>query len=377
VVEVLAPDEKVLAGQLVSVSAEEFEHLGLSSREIKTLCLLFRGDAARSDPFSRLGWIEDAQEWIRASLPNRRIEFDDDVRTLNVGMHFALVRFGTCQPPALWLKATGTPNVHEYNVSVKLAELFPSCLPPLVAARPDWNAWIMEEIGQPLEQIMSPSAFEQAADCLARLQIGSVAQLDTLASYGCFDQRLPILRMSLPRMTCYLEDTMRRQTSTRVAPIEPSRLRELGFLLEEACNSMGALGVPDALIHNDMSTTNILIDGSRAVITDWAEAYIGNPFFTFHHLVSMAQYAGHSSASISRMKTSYAGYWRDVLTDVQMSRAFALAPPLSIASYLIGRDTTFAEASRDDTHCQSYARSLARHMQQAARSPQFLEALCH
>ncbi len=376
-VEVLASNEEMLSGQLVPVSAEAFEYLDLSGREIDALCALLKGDATRNDPFSRLGWIEDAQEWIRISLPNRRIKFDGDVRTLNVGAHFALVRLGTSQPPALWLKATGIPNVHEYMVSVKLAELFPSCLPPLVAARPDWNAWITEEIGQPLEQIMSLCAVEQASDCLARLQIGSVDQLDTLVSHGCFDQRLPTLRLSLPTMIHYLEDLMRRQTSTRVSPLEPARLRELGCRLEDACNSMEALGVPDALIHNDMNSGNILFDGSRAVFTDWAEAYIGNPFFTFHHLLVQAQGSDVSHTWAAKARAIYAHHWRSRLEDTQISRALAICPPLAMMSYLVGRDTTFRSPQRNDVQCQGYARSLARQMDRAVHTFDFLEALCH
>lgn len=376
-VEVFVSNEELLSGRLVPVSAEAFAHLDLSVREIEALCTLVRGDAARGDPFSRLGWIADAQEWIRASLRNRRIEFDGDVRLLNCGVHFALVRFGTCQPPALWLKATGAPNAHEYMVSLKLAELFPNCVPPLVVGRPDWNAWATEEIGQPLEQIMSLCAVEQASHCLARLQIGSVDQLDTLISHGCFDQRLPTLRLSLPAMIHYLEDIMRRQTSTRVSPLEPARLRELGCRLEDACNSMEALGVPDALIHNDMNSGNILFDGSRAVFTDWAEAYIGNPFFTFHHLLVQAQGSDVTHAWAAKARAIYAHHWRSRLEDTQISRALAICPPLAMMSYLVGRDTTFRSPQRDDVQCQGYARSLARQMDRAVHTPDFLEALCH
>lgn len=375
VVEVLASDEESLSGKLVSVSTEWFITLDLSTSEVDTLCALLKGDSARGDPFSRFGWMEDAEEWIRFSLPNRHIEFNGDVRTLNVGRHFALVRFGTSQPPALWLKATGIPNVHEYMVNIKLAELFPSCLPPLVAARSDWNAWVMEEIGQPLEQIMSQAAFEQAAHCLARLQIGSADQLDTLLTYGCFDQRLPILRASLPRMICYLEGTMKKQTSTHASPIGSARLRALGRLLEEACNSMEELQIPDTLIHNDMNAGNILFDGSRAVFTDWAEAYIGNPFFTFHHLWVQAQQSDATHAWAEKAQTIYTHYWRSRLEDVTVSHALALCPPLAIASYLIGRDTAFQSPQRNEVQCQSYVRSLTRHLDRAANAPNFLEAL--
>ena len=375
-VEVLALNKQSPINSLVSLSAADFNVLHLSSSERDVLNGLLDGDAVGDSPFSRLGWVEEAREWIQASVPNRRIEFTDDIRTANVGGAFALVRFGTSEPPAFWLKATGVPNRHEFAVTLRLAELLPTCLPPLVAARSDWNAWITEEIGQPLETIMNLSAFEQAAHCLAKLQIGCLTQVDKLVECGCFDQRLPILREGLPRMIRYFEDAMAAQTSTRVAPLEPVRLQELSGFLEKAFDCMQVLGVPDTLIHNDINAGNILYDGRRAFLIDWAEAHIGNPFITFQHILVQASSADTTGKWVPRLKGIYRDHWRSVLDGVRIDCALALCPPLAITSLLMGRDPHFASPNREDPHCQSYARSLARHIDRAVRAPEFLEAIC-
>lgn len=376
VIEVFTDESKPLAGGLIPLPLEGLADSEVTAAERTTMQKILMGGTAGCGPFSRLGWTEEAQEWIRVSAPDRAIEFSDRQGS-SVGGSSALVRFGTRRPPAYWLKATAAPGAPEYRVITTLARLFPDFLPPLVAAREDWNAWVMEDAGRPLEETFTLLAIEQATHSLAQLQIASVDHVDALFAAGCFDQRMPILRASIPKLIQYLEDAMTRQTSTRVAPIESRRLKELGNLLEEVWGCMETLGIPDALIHNDMNAGNILFDGSRAVFTDWAEAYIGNPFFTFHHLQAHAIQADVSHAWAAKTKTIYANHWRSLLSASQIARALALCPPLAIASYLCGRDTFFELPGRTDLLAQSYARSLARHMDRAAQDPEFLEALCN
>ncbi len=109
--------------------------------------MLLPGNTQGRGPFSKVGWIEVAQDWIRDSVLDRVVEFSEDVRRLNASGSFALVRFGTLRGPAYWLKATGVPNVHEFQVTQTLSRYWPEFLPPFVAARTDWNAWVTEEVG--------------------------------------------------------------------------------------------------------------------------------------------------------------------------------------------------------------------------------------
>jgi hypothetical protein len=377
VMEIRSHDNGPIFDRLIRLQIDALRGLDLTAAEHAVLQEILMGATTGRGPFSHLGWIEEAQEWIRASVPDRAVAFNDDIRGSNAGGAFALVRFGTVYSPAYWLKATGAPNAHEFAVTTTLARLYPDYLPPLVTAREDWNAWVTEEVGKPLDESFALPAFENATHSIAKLQIASADNVDAMFSCGCFDQRIPILRAHLAELTQYLEESMTRQISTRVPPIEARRLRELEFLLEEACDCMSTLGIPDTLIHNDMNAGNILIDGSRAVLTDWAEAYIGNPFFTFHHLWTHALQADSTQTWARKIRTIYTDHWRCILGDAQIARAMALCPPLAMVSYLCGRDTSFELSYREDARHQSYARSLARHMDRVAQAPEFLEALCH
>jgi Phosphotransferase enzyme family len=376
VVEVRTRNSKFASDELVPVSVDDLDERELTTPERLTVCSIIAGDPRDRGPFSKLGWVEEAQEWIRESVVDHRVEFNEDVRQFSASGFFALVRFGTIHGPAYWLKATCVPSTHEFEVTRTIARYCPEFLPPLIAARTDWNAWVTEEAGQPLHDVLSLGAFEQSTHCLAELQITSAAHIGDLLACGCFDQRMPVLRAHLPALTQYLEEAMARQTSTKVLPLDARRLHELGRLIEEASATMEALDIRDTLIHNDMNPGNILFDGLRAVFTDWSEAGVGNPFLTFQHLQVQDLAADETCTWARQLKQIYLDHWRNLLSESQIEMAFALSPPLAVASYLCGRDPSFTSSHRDIGSVQTHARSLARHMDRFAQAPEFLEALC-
>jgi hypothetical protein len=377
VVEVRSHDETLAHIGCVTLSVDDLAEHELSSTERLVVKSIIAGETQDRGPFSKIGWIEEAQAWIRESVGDRRIDFSEDIRQLGASGSSALVRFGTFDGQAYWLKATATPNEHEFAVTQAVARHCPQFLPPLVAVRADWNAWVSEEAGQTLHECSSWQAFEQATRCLAEMQIASTLHIDDLIARGCFDQRMPMLQSHLPALIYYLEAAMARQTSTRVPSLSSARLRELGQLLHWAAGAMEAVGIPDALIHNDVNPGNILFDGIRAVFTDWSETGIGAPFLTFQHLQVQAWEADETHTWAPRLKEIYVRHWQNILTGSQIEKAFALIPPLAIASYLCGRDPSFASSHRGNDSVQSYARSLARHLDRFAQVPQFREALCN
>jgi hypothetical protein len=376
VIEVRPRNSKFTSDGLVPASVNDLDERELTPQECLTVCSIIAGDPRDRGPFSKVGWVEEAQEWIRESVVDHRVAFNEDVRQFSASGFFALIRFGTIHGPAYWLKATCLPSTHEFEVTRTIARCCPEFLPPLIAARTDWNAWVTEEAGQPLQDVLSLGAFEQSTHCLAELQITSAAHVDDLLACGCFDQRMPILRAHLPALILYLEDAMARQTSIKVPLLTARRLNELGCLIEEATAAIETLGVPDALIHNDFNPGNILFDGMRAVFTDWSEACIGFPFLTFRHLQVQALEADETHTWGPRLKEIYKEHWRACLNESQIEKAFALSPPLAIASYLCGRDPLFRSSHRGIDSVQSYARSLARHLNRFAQAPEFLEAIC-
>jgi hypothetical protein len=361
----------------VPVQLASISNRSLGEKECRTLRNVLAGDTTGKDPFARIGWIGDVQQWIRGEVHGRSVSFSDDIQQFNAGGGFSLVRLGTLEGPAYWLKAVGNPNEHEYEITMTLAKLFPSRLPPIVAFRPDWKAWVMEDAGQPLSNAFVLPSIEKAVTCLAELQGESIDHIEALVAGGCPDCSITVLANNLRTLTEYLEDAMSRQTSTKVPCLDKHRLRELESIVRDACSAMQYLCISDTLIHNDVNSGNILLCGSQCVFTDWAEASIGNPFFTFQHLCAhVSRDSDQADMWLPCMKSAYKRFWRGWLTESQIDRAFVLMPILAIASYLCGRGSWLNSPRRESQHFQAYSRTLARHIDRAAQAPELLEAIC-
>lgn len=376
-VEVCMPATQNIPDGLVSDDLDAIAASEISKPEHAVVREILSGDVGARGPFSRIGWLQEAQLWIRESVVDHSIEFTEDIRQLNASGAFALVRFGTEQGPAYWLKATGAPNSHEFGITTTLAEYFPESLPPFVAAREDWNAWVTEEAGKPLYDNLTLPALEQAVLALVQLQKQSTGCIEQLLHRGFSRQGIPILQSQLNDLIDYLEEAMDQQTTARVSRLESSQLRELGRVLHDACSEMHELGIPDALAHLDINPGNVLFDGARCVFIDWAEAYIGNPFLTFEQFLSHVERSGTPANSwVARLRAIYARSWFDFLSESNIDRAFTLAPLLAVATYLYGRGDWLHSPRRHDPAFQSYARSLARHMYRAAQATDLMEPSC-
>ncbi len=360
---------------LAAINRDELAEDEMTSEERDAVEAILTGESGAIGPFSRLGWIAEAVEWLSASV-GYKVELTGEIRQYNAAATFALVHFATKQGPAYWLKATGKPNGHEFTVTTTLSILFPQHLPPLVAARCDWNAWVMEDAGKSLGDSFTLPALERAVVALAELQMLSTKHIQELLVAGCFDQRTAVLKAHLGELIVYLGEAMASQTSTRVPQLGNSRLRELGSMVNDAYSLLEELRIPVALNHNDINPGNILFDGSRCVFTDWAEACIGNPFSTFQQLIEQVASQTHNNEWCYGLKALCRNQWRSVLTESQIESALAIAPLLAIASYLFGRGAWLTSSHRGDARSLSYARSLARHLDRAAETPEVREALC-
>jgi hypothetical protein len=340
----------------------------LLEEEYRRVQLLIEG--GQRSPFSHLGWIDEAIAWME-SATGRTFRSRGNIDQWNAGEGFALLTARSDDGRQYWLKATGEPNMHEFGITRFLWELCPDFLPKLVADRKDWNAWLIEHAGDPLPDPPSLSELVSAARRMAQLQLLTIGETDELLALGAFDQRLPALRSHIDVVIAYLIEAMARQTSTKAAPLSRGRLLGLGEILRDGCFRLEALHIPDALIHNDLNVGNILSDGTNCVFTDWCEAAVGNPFIVCERLCQLNPCHRESVQAV------YRHCWSDRLSIPNIEEALAVMPLLAIYAYLYGRGAWPRQTESTSPQFESYARSLARHMDRVARDTSLLEALCH
>ena len=349
----------------------------LNTSQQKVVEEICADQAGNRGPFSRVGWIEEAKEWISEET-GRALPPGTTIAQHNASGRFALLHFTRPDGAAYWLKAAGEPNAHEMAITLALAEICPEYLPRILGTRPEWNAWIMEDAGNPLPSDRIPRLLAKCASTVGSLQRRTVGHVGTLLSAGAGDQRPRVLREGTEAMINYLEEVMGNQTSTRVPRLAKGRLQEIGSLVCDASRMMEDLGIPEAVIHNDINPGNFLFGDVKCVVSDWAETCVGNPFVTLQHLLLLLPKNTHElDPERLRIVDSYKQCWADQLPLKSFNRAFRLMPLLATASHLYGRGHWFGSVRSQDSDFQSYARSLARHMDRAAASASLTETLCH
>jgi hypothetical protein len=365
VAEVLMPQ---IATSLTEIPVEQLTTAELSEEDRGRLQQFF--DGRMTSQVSRLGWIDEAFAWI-GSATGQTFSSSNIFEQWNAGQGFALVRVTSDEARNYWLKAAGKPNTHEFMLTSLLSELYADFLPRLVATKKEWNAWLTEDAGDPLPNPPSQHQLVSAAKSMASLQFLSIGQTHGLLGAGAFDQRLPALKSQVDTIINYLIEAMARQTSTKAMPLSHDRLLELSEILHDACFRLEALGIPDALVHNDLNAGNILSSGTRCLFTDWSEAAVGNPFLMCERLCQLNRTHAESVRNI------YRECWSHRLSAQSMDEAIALSPLLAIYAYLYGRGDWLRQTEDVRAQSESYARSLARHMDRAARDLSLREIPCH
>jgi aminoglycoside phosphotransferase (APT) family kinase protein len=178
------------------------------------------------------------------------------------------------------------------------------------------------------------------------------------------------LRSHIDAVISFLIEAMARQTSTKADPLSTIRLLELGQFLDNACARQAELDLPDTLVHNDLNTGNILWDGKKCVFTDWCEAAIGNPFLSCERLCQL------NLVHAECVRNAYRECWSERLSMERINEAIVLGPLLAVYACLYGRGDWLNNTREVRPNFESYARSLARHMDRAARNPILMEMLC-
>jgi hypothetical protein len=379
VAEILIPGQPT---DLEAVLLEQLQIAELSEQQRTRIESILAGDSQASGPFSRIGWIDESITWLETET-GRKLSSKRDIEQYNAGGEFALVRFHMEDDSGYWLKATGEPNAHELSVTTLLSKLCGRYLPELISSKPEWNAWLMSgEAVCVTEMPTTPfqlfTLLEDAVEGMAKLQIETQSHNLDLLDAGAFDQGLQVFKEHATELFDYLEEAMSLQTSTKAPRLEKKRIQRLRVVFEEVCQRVEDLAIADTIVHGDMNRGNILTDGGHCQFIDWSEAYLGNPLITLQHLLLLNKAENSEIRYFINLllKQRYLDIWAAGRDPDPLDKGFVYMPILAVASTLYGRGDWLHSPQRNDPRRQSYARSLARHMDRATREPRLLEALC-
>ncbi len=315
--------------------------------------------------FATAGWLRDLCEWIQGQIEPMSLRLTGQFRQLTASPTFNLIRFET-NGPALWFKAIGEPNIHEFRIVSTLTALFPSFLPRIVASLPEWNAWLMAEA-----EGASPDAnfthWNVVSARLAELQTMSLQETARLSAVGCRDINSASLLSCVDDFFATMDELMRRQTKTPPSILTSEELLALSNRLKDALSALAASGIPDALNHLDFNPGNILVSHGHCTLIDWAEAAIGHPFITFEYLLEhFRRLCPLSHSRQAELTSSYAEQWERFASPLAISRSLSLAALVAVFAYAVASGIWRDPEQLANPKTAGYFRGLARRMKREA-----------
>ena len=354
--------------------ADQFDYSALerSVSEIRT-----QAGGGSTGPFACLGWFKELLEWIDDVIEPLGFHLNGKFRQLNASPAFSLFRIET-NGPALWFKAVGEPNQREFPLTLALAKLFPGYLPTILAERQDWNGWLTQEIeGTHLSETQESALWEAAASALAELQIQSIRCIDQILAAGAHDLRATTLSELVGPFVEIMASLMGRQTKVPPPILSRAELAVLRKQVQEAFEVLEDLNIPDSLGHLDLNPGNIIVPPDRCAFLDWAEAYVGNPFFSLQYLLEHLRRAiGTNSTIETRLIELYCAQWKQVIPPPAITEALGLAPLLAVFAYAAGSNAWADEQGLQDPGTAGYLRSLTRRMNREAHALADRRSLC-
>jgi hypothetical protein len=314
-------------------------------------------------PFGRPAWIEELFSWAQHATAPWGLHLTGEVRQLNASQSFALLRLET-NGPALWFKAVGEPNLREFSISITLSRLFPGFVPPIIATHSTWNGWLTTEIPYPtLAESPDPLAWELAVETLAELQITSLGKTTDLLDAGCRDLRASSLLAVVDPFMEVVSELMVQQQKAFPPALTRDELRTLGIQITEALSELAQLDIPNTLGHLDFNPGNILCSKDQCVFLDWAEAYIGAPFFSAEYLrVHQDRLKRRDRDSSADLARTYEMRWGKILSPETISAMRILTPALAVFAYAAGTDSWRNPILLRNPSTAAYFRSLTRRM---------------
>lgn len=320
-------------------------------------------------PFAQLGWFKELFGWVEEVIALRGLHLSGNFRQLNASPTFSLIRFES-NGPAIWFKAAGEPNQREFPITLMLSRLFPDYVAPVLAARSAWNAWLAPEVqGVNLTESSDSSLWESAAAAIANLQIESIGRHPELVASGAHDLRLESLQGLVAPVIDVAGHLMEKQSKEPPAVLSKAELRLLARRIRDAFSTLRDLEIPDTLGHLDLNPGNLIVAGCRCAFLDWAEAYVGHPFFSFQYFLEhFRRIAAAHSTSEAKLAASYLEPWKQIISHDFLADAMVCAPLLAAFTYAVGTGAWKQPGALSDPTVAGYLRSLVRRMNREANA---------
>ena len=314
-------------------------------------------------PFAKPNWFQELRAWSKGPVGTLGYRLTGRFRQFNAGPSFTLIRFES-SGPAVWFKAVGESKRSEFDVTLSIARLAPDFVPRVVAVRPEWNGWLaLESEGRRLRDTESLECWESAAMGLAELQLALIGKQNLFLALGAHDLRLKTLFEAVNGFIGVAAELMEQQAKSCPPPVRQSEVQILGEQITDALSKLQDVGLPEPLGHLDLNPDNILVSTGGCIFLDWAEAYVGHPFFSLSYLLEhFRRRPGSDDSAATLISKAYRKPWGRFLSPNTVNDALTYAPLIAVFAYALAvvREGFANESAR------GYLRALVRRMKKEA-----------
>ncbi|MEU4479415.1 aminoglycoside phosphotransferase family protein [Micromonospora sp. NPDC023966] len=207
-----------------------------------------------------------------------------------------------------WLKQVPPFFRHEAAVLRWLNTAAPTAAPTLLAAD-DTGRILLDHV--PGEDRYGADEAERAAVAAEHhaVQLRAAGEAAGLVAAGVPDLRGP-------KLAAWIRD--------RLAPHDQTVAADLLAGLDDRLDQVGDCGLPDTLVHGDLHPGNVRGDGTRRVVIDWGDAFVGHPAFDILRLTETLD-----PPVAGRLRAAWAARWRADVPGSDPERAVELLRPVA------------------------------------------------
>ncbi|MEW2328194.1 aminoglycoside phosphotransferase family protein [Micromonospora chersina] len=207
-----------------------------------------------------------------------------------------------------WLKQVPSFFRHEAAVLRWLTTAAPDTTPTLLAAD-DTGRILLDHI--PGEDRYAADEAERAAVAAEHhaVQLRAAGDTAELVAAGVPDLRGPALA---------------RWIRDRLAPHDAAVAADLLAGLDDRLDQVRDCGLPDTLVHGDLHPGNVRGDGTRRVVIDWGDAFVGHPAFDILRLTETLD-----PGVAARLLDAWSARWRADVPGSDPERAVKLLGPVA------------------------------------------------
>ncbi len=288
-------------------------------------------------PWEAPGWLEEATAWIQAQLTAHGWHCLGPVELVRLRPWSAFARVPTTNGIA-YFKAPAPDCQYEAALTQALARWRPDCTVQLLAVDLV-RGWLLSADAGPTLHEASPATDQLAhwpklLSLCVELQLAMADRVPDLLAIGVPDRRVAqFARLYNELMEGH--ENLRIGLEPGLTPAEYERLRALRSWVADACAQLATIGLPETLVHEEVTSSNVLHNGDRFIFTDWSEAIVGHPFFmslvTIRAISARLELA-EDGPELIRLRDAYLEPWTQFATRKTLLAAFAVANRLSMAN---------------------------------------------